>query len=365
VHKEEDLLDLPLTNLLLWPGVKYHTRLEYLGDKTSMLQRERIGILKKTATVVIDAFMKLNIKPFLEAGTLLGYMRHHGNMLPWDDDVDIGIYAPDCEKLFPEAEKLHEEFSKIIDLNKYEITRPINCRGNFYNGKMRDLSGRVMDRYSGFYVDIDAYVPVAENRAATLPALPEKDEFWIQTDSDYYRLFIPSSYIFPLQKVPYGESSAYIPNKPFQFLACDIGTELDVPTFRWGVAAYTHVSPMSYVLATVLGVICANLGFRVAGGLAVLLFGGSLRAMYLLAATLVLVYLVRVSKKAAAAKTAGVGRSVVVSLLALTLTASLCFDIFFAARIFPYNFKISDVILVPKEVTLHKAPEVLPPGTIF
>lgn len=95
----------PSTKGILFDAVKRVNKLEYcaLPDITKIppanglmreLQLANLKILKS-----VDTFCKKHkIRYWLEYGTLLGACRH-GDFIPWDDDVDIGMLREDYDKM--------------------------------------------------------------------------------------------------------------------------------------------------------------------------------------------------------------------------------------------------------------------------
>lgn len=91
--------------------------------------------LKKIQLEILDVVMKFcdehDIHCFLEAGTLLGAVRHKG-YIPWDDDIDIAMLRPD--------------YDRFIKLFNQENTRyKVDCIENdpeslYFYGKIYDTS---------------------------------------------------------------------------------------------------------------------------------------------------------------------------------------------------------------------------------
>jgi fukutin-related protein len=53
--------------------------------------------LRKTARHVFSVLDEAGVRYWLEGGSLLGAMRH-SDIIPWDYDVDIGIYEDDIAR---------------------------------------------------------------------------------------------------------------------------------------------------------------------------------------------------------------------------------------------------------------------------
>lgn len=121
----------------------------YKKQTLRLCQLKELSILEEVARIC----EKHNIAYWLDAGTLLGAVRH-GGFIPWDDDIDIGMTRSDLEKfkqvaptelpkhLFlqtPQTDSDKKPIAKVRDLNSFFIEKS----DSFFN-----------DYQKGIYIDI-------------------------------------------------------------------------------------------------------------------------------------------------------------------------------------------------------------------
>jgi lipopolysaccharide cholinephosphotransferase len=68
------------------------------GHLISNLRREVWDIELDMLDLVVNICDKIGVKYYLDAGTLLGAVRHQG-FIPWDDDIDLVMFRDEYDKL--------------------------------------------------------------------------------------------------------------------------------------------------------------------------------------------------------------------------------------------------------------------------
>lgn len=81
-------------------------------DEVIMTNEERIELINYLQ-ILSDLFNVNNINYWLMSGSLLGSVRH-GEIVPWDDDADIGILEKDLEKVLSLNSELKEKGYEIV-----------------------------------------------------------------------------------------------------------------------------------------------------------------------------------------------------------------------------------------------------------
>lgn len=113
---------------------------EKFKDKLRVILKEVIRVCEKN-----------NLRYYMCGGTCLGAVRH-GDIIPWDDDIDIFLLRPDYEKFLQIADK---ELKTPFRLVNYNTHKGYTCAF----AKVVDFSTTLIQhRYpffaSGLYVDI-------------------------------------------------------------------------------------------------------------------------------------------------------------------------------------------------------------------
>lgn len=132
---------------------KNHSQYENLTLRDA--QMLMVSILKDVDNIC----EKHNLKYFLDAGTLLGAIRHKG-FIPWDDDMDIGMLREDYEKFLKIAkqELPNHLFLQTFESDKYYDIYQVPCKVR-YNGTIliEKAIGENEKMHNGVYIDIFPY----------------------------------------------------------------------------------------------------------------------------------------------------------------------------------------------------------------
>ena len=168
--------------------------------------------------------VKHGLKYWINYGTLLGAVRH-GDFIPWDDNLDVGMMRKDYEKL---AEILPDELNSI-DILEISTERPLQI--NCLTGQLDDaiiglnvfvhdfIDGEIGDDFKQQYDSLKSGENGLDEVYAKLGLTYDENEFYIpgiegiHGENDKFPLKIrQSDELFPLKEIKFGKYVFPAPN---------------------------------------------------------------------------------------------------------------------------------------------------------
>ena len=147
--------------------------MKYNTDILRILHDELREVLRETVRVLDEA----GIPYFIQGGTAIG-AHFFDDIVPWDDDIDLGLTRENYERFLREAPALLREGYVL-----QEFTTDRNTP--FYFAKVRKLNTRFVEREwvglpiaEGIYVDIFPYDLIPDDRRLEL-SQRRKVKFWV------------------------------------------------------------------------------------------------------------------------------------------------------------------------------------------
>lgn len=163
--------------------------------KLKLTKPSTIKILYQMLYDMHRIFTKNDLTYWVDAGTLLGAVRHKG-VIPWDDDLDVGILSKDIKKFL----RLKNQFKKC----GYSICEVWFGYKIYYTKRKKVKAEGETQCYSFPFIDVFIYKKISGNkyhfsRKAARETWPK--ETWYKQN------------LFPLKKYQFGSYKVFGPNK--------------------------------------------------------------------------------------------------------------------------------------------------------
>ena len=191
----------------------------YVIKNTSMIQNNRsvsnmpadhvLGLYQLMKDIH-EVFTTFHLEYWVQAGTLLGAVRHKG-LIPWDDDLDININIKD-EALFLALRPIFDELGYFYHL---AISSSVPLRIYKIHPK----------RFRSLCVDIFLTIHNKDNTISFTPY------YWLQRDGK--PMFITKDELYPLKQYQFGAITVMGPNNPYPFLNASYGTDWQQYAIKW------------------------------------------------------------------------------------------------------------------------------------
>ena len=175
---------------------------------------EKVLSAEKEALQEIAALLnEAQIPWWVDCGSCLGAYRY-GGVIPWDEDVDIAVLAPDFENVMHALNRL--------DRNKYMVQ-------NWSSRSFPKSLIKVVLRKTGNIVDIYHFAISPETRELHfIFALDEHLFFpeWLKIRERRFKAPVAFETVFPLKRAYFDGVEVFVPNNPQRYLQRYYGENL-------------------------------------------------------------------------------------------------------------------------------------------
>lgn len=132
---------------------------EYDEATLKKLQKTELEILKDFD----DLCRENGLSYFGGGGTAIGAVRHHG-MIPWDDDIDVGMVRKDYEKFLRIAkQKKYSDKYRVINAETMENYPLMSTRWCKKGTKFKEDALKNIDGDLGIFLDIYCFDNIPDN----------------------------------------------------------------------------------------------------------------------------------------------------------------------------------------------------------
>ena len=125
--------------------------------------------LQRVQLAMLDDFIALcekhGIRWWIDFGSAIGALRH-GGMVPWDDDIDIGMLREDFEKFLEVSEAEMGDKYYVLDAKRFPEYPLMTARWCLRGTKFREECMAGVDAPFGIFLDLYCYECLADDPKA-------------------------------------------------------------------------------------------------------------------------------------------------------------------------------------------------------